>query len=215
MTLAVPLAAALILFVIVAMGGIVVLVTLVGTAAVTLLVPMLWLSSRRTSAAKLLAGWGIYVAFYLLASTGIGMLTVWFEHPRPLGQEVCADSGCFAVDKVDRRRAGPNSSVYTLFWHLASTDKELTKRFPGKGLELYLFDERGRKFPLDANTDQNPLDIAIPGGETVHQSLEFKVPLGVQALFLTAEYRAFTFQSLFPGAISLIPHRPAAMVRIQ
>lgn len=214
-TLAGILAAALVLFVMIAIGGIAVLGTIIGTAAVLLLTPVLWLRGRSKSAAKLLAGWGMYLAFYLLVSTGIAMVTLRFEHTRTVGQEVCADSGCFAVDKVDRRTLETNSAVYTLFWHLASTDKELTRRFPGKGLELYLFDEKGRKFPLAAKADQNPLDVIVPAGETVRKSLEFTVPSSAQALFLTAEYRAFTFQSLFPGAISLVPHRPAAMIRIQ
>jgi hypothetical protein len=131
-----------------------------------------------------------------------------------IGQEVCADSGCFAVDKVDVA-SGASETLYTLHWHLASNDKQLTKHFPGQGLELYMFDERGRKFSLPADANQNPLDVTLPAGETVRQSMTFRVPADAHELFLTAKYRPFTFQSLLPGELSLIPHRHGRMIRIR
>src|SRR5205814_6882436 len=115
-------------------GGIAVLATLFGTAVTLLSVPVLWLCGKRRGAGKLLAGWGIYLAFYLAVSTGIAVLGPHFEHPHAVGQEVCADSGCFAVDKVEKTIAGPETA-FTLFWHLSSSDKERTKHFPGNGLE--------------------------------------------------------------------------------
>lgn len=120
----------------------------------------------------------------------------------------------FAVDKVDIAAAAPESA-YTLHWHLSSNDKQLTKHFTGKGLELYLFDERGRKFVLPDNANPNPLDVTIPAGETVRQSMTFRVPADARQVFLTAKYRPFTFQSLLPGELSLVPHRPGGMIRIQ
>jgi len=78
-----------------------------------------------------------------------------------------------------------------------------------------MFDERGRKFVLRDNANQNPLDVTLPAGETVRQSMTFSVPADARQLFLTAQYRPFTFQSLFPGELSLVPHKPAAMIRIQ
>ena len=208
-------ATAVAIFIMIAVGGIAVLGTLLGTAAVVVSAPVLWLRGKPRSAGKLLAGWAVGLAGYVLISTGIGLVELRHEHPRAIGQEVCADSGCFGVDKVDRKIVGAENSVFTLFWHLASTDGEKTKRFPGRGLEIFLFDNNGRKFPLAANVDPNPLDVLVPGGGTVRQSLQFTVPSNTQALFLTAQYRPFTFQSLLPGAISLVPHRPPAMIRIQ
>jgi hypothetical protein len=208
------LGAALLVFFMLALGGIVELGTIIGSAAALVLTPVLLLRGKRRGAAKLLAVWGIYITAYLGISTGMVMLKLRFERTRGLGQEVCADSGCCGVDKVDRRSAGTND-VYTLFWHLASTDKEMTKRFPGRELEVYMFDEKGSKFHLAADADQNPLDITVPAGQIVRKSLEFTVPANIQKLFLTAEYRAFTFQSFFPGTISLLPHRPPAIIRIK
>jgi len=147
-------------------------------------------------------------------STGIVLIRSELARPAAVGQEVCADSGCFAVDNVERSAAAPEAS-YTLYWHLSSNDKQMTKRFPGKGLALYMFDERGRRFELPATTEQNPLDVTLPAGATVRESMTFNVPADAQQLFLTAQYRRFTFQSLLPGELSFLPRKPAAMIRIQ
>jgi hypothetical protein len=198
----------------VAVGGLVLLLTFVVSAVTLLSVPVLWLTGKRWRAGQLLAGWGVYLAIYLTIATGLTLAGAVHAHARTVGEEVCADSGCFAVDKVERAAAGPGTS-YTLYWHLSSNDKQLEKRFPGKGLELYMFDERGRKFALPDSTNLNPLDVTLPPGETVRQSMTFTVPADAHQLFLTAKYRQFTFQSLLPGELSLVPHRHAKMIQIQ
>jgi hypothetical protein len=90
----------------------------------------------------------------------------------------------------------------------------MTKHFPGKGLEFYLLDERGRKFALPVNANPDPLDVTIPAGETVRQAMTFQVPADARELYLTAKYRPFTYQSFLPGELSLVPHRPGKMIRI-
>jgi hypothetical protein len=105
--------------------------------------------------------------------------------------------------------------VHTLFWHLASTDRQLDKRFPGRFLDVYLFDERGRVFRLPADTNQNPLDVLIPAGQTVRNKATFHVPSDVQPVFMTAEYRPYSFPSLLPGELSLVkfPHAPVLQIQ--
>jgi hypothetical protein len=196
-------------------GGIALLATLFGTAVTVVSVPMLWLLGKRRRAGRLLAGWATYLVFYVVVSTVLAVAPMLRQaQERFVGDEVCADSGCFAVEKVDRTTAG-SESAYTLFWHLASTDAQMTKRFPGKGLELYLFDDRGRTFKLPDDANQNPLDVTVPAGETVHQSMTFRVPADARELFLTAKYRPYTFQSLLPGTLSLVPLPSARTIRIQ
>ena len=197
-----------------ALGGLVVLLSLVALAATLITLPVLLLTGKRRRAIQLLTAWGIYLAVYLTISTGITLAEAVREPSRAIGEEVCADSGCFAVDKVDVAAAAPGKS-YTLYWHLSSNDTQLAKHFPGKGLELYMFDERGRKFVLPNNANLNPLDVTLPPGETVRQSMTFTVPTDAHQLFLTAKYRPFTFQSLLPGELSLVPHKHAKMIRIQ
>jgi len=195
--------------------GLAMLLTLIGSGAALVSVPVLWLIGRGRVAATLLAGFGIFWGIYVVTSTGVALVKSRSEDaPLAVGQEVCADSGCFAVDKVDRANGGPVTEV-TLLWHISSTDKEITKRFPGKGLEIYMFDELGRKFALPSTVNSNPLDVTIPAGETVHQSLTFQVPTDAHHLFLTAKYRPYTFQSLFPGELSLVQHRHLRMIQIQ
>jgi hypothetical protein len=197
-----------------ALGPLVLLMSLAASLATLLTLVGLVLTGKRRRAVQLLAAWGIYLAIYLTISTGITMAGSRREPNLSIGQEVCADSGCFAVDKVDVS-APATETAYTLYWHLASNDKQMTKHFPGQGLELYLFDERGRKFALPADANQNPLDVTLPAGETVRQSMTFRVPADAHELFLSAKYRPFTFQSLLPGELSLVPHRPGRMIRIQ
>jgi hypothetical protein len=197
-----------------ALGGLLLLLSIVALAVTLVTLPVLWLTGRRRRVGQLLMGWGVYVAAYLAMATGITLAGAVREPNLTIGQEVCADSGCFAVDKVDVAAATPETS-YTLYWHLSSNDKQLTRHFPGKGLELYMFDERGRKFALPDNANPNPLDVTIPAGETVRQSMTFRVPADARQIFLTAKYRPFTFQSLLPGELSLVPHRHGRMIRIQ
>jgi len=202
------------LFFMFVLGGLVLLLSIAASAVTLLAVPALYLTGKHRRAVQLLTAWGIYLAIYLTIATGITMAGAGHEPNVSIGQEVCADSGCFAVDKVDVS-AGAADTSYTLYWHLSSNDKQLTKHFPGNGLELFLFDERGRKFELPVDADQNPLDVTVPASETVRQSMTFRVPADSHELFLTAKYRPFTFQSLLPGELSLIPHRHGKMIRIQ
>jgi hypothetical protein len=210
---AVGLLVGLLLFMFV-LGGLVLLLSLAASAGTLLAVPALYLTGKRRRAVQLLTAWGIYLAIYLAISTGITMAAAGHEPNLVIGQEICADSGCFAVDKVDVSAGVPETS-YTLYWHLSSNDKQMTKHFPGQGLELFMFDERGRKFALPDDANQNPLDVTLPAGETIRQSMTFRVPADTHELFLTAKYRPFTFQSLLPGELSLIPRRHGKMIRIQ
>jgi hypothetical protein len=198
------------------MGPIVLLLTIAAFGLTIISMPVLMLAGRRRRAGQLLLAWGIYLPVYLMIATGITMAGARHEPNLPIGKEVCADSGCFAVDKIDTSTSASSSSeaTYTIYWHLSSNDQQMTKHFPGRGLELYLFDERGRKFALPSNANPNPLDVVIPAGETVRQSVTFQVPADVRELFLTAKYRPFTFQSLLPGELSLVPHSPGKMIRI-
>src|SRR5438874_2014131 len=168
----------------IAVGGLVLLLSFAASAMTFVALPVLWLTGKRRRARQLLAAWAIYLAVYLTIATGITLAGAVHEPNRAIGEEVCADSGCFAVDKVDVA-AGESGSTFTLYWHLSSNDKELTKHFPGKGLELYMFDERGRKFALPDDANQNPLDVTLAAGETVRQSMTFDVPEDAHELFLT------------------------------
>ena len=181
------------------------LVSLAIPATTLIALPVLWLAGKRRRAGQLLGAWGI--GGPICDFDGI-MLVKMSRAPLAIGEEVCADSGCFAVDKVDRTAAAPEAS-YTLYWHLSSNDKELTKHFPGKGLELFMFDERGRKFALPDTANQNPLDVTLPAGETVRQSMTFSVPADARQLFLTAKYRPFTFRTCSRRTI-VVPHKPTA-----
>src|SRR5438105_3845454 len=77
--------------------GLAMLLTLIGSAAAFISAPVLWLSGKRRGAGKLLAGLAVCWVCYLAVSTGIAVWGPRFEHPLAVGQEVCADSGCFAV----------------------------------------------------------------------------------------------------------------------
>ena len=196
-------------------GGMILLLSLFGSGTALVAAAILWLGGKRRNAGKILAILGAYVSFYVAVSTAVSLIQrIPRENPRGLGQEVCADSGCFAVDKVEKTAAA-SETTYTLLWHLSSRDAEGDRRFPGKGLELYMFDERGRKFALSPADNQDPLDVTLHAGETLHQAITFHIPADARELFLTARYRPFTFQSFLPGDLSLLPRPNAKMIRIQ
>jgi len=207
-------AAAFGVFFIVAGGGVALLATLAGSFLTLIAVPVFWFRRRRRAAAMLLGGWGAYLILYVAVSTGMALMTRRSGDGLSLGQEFCADAGCFAVDKIEKSSFG-QETVYTVSWHLASTDKIAARRFPGKGLELFMFDDAGHKFALADDANPNPLDVMLPAGGTVRDSMTFRVPDTAQPLFLTAKYRPFTFQSLLPGELSLLPHAPVKLIRIQ
>ena len=197
------------------LGGIAVLLTLIGTVVIAVAAPILWFTKRRAAAYRMLAGWGAYLAFYVLISTMMSLFKLRAEpEPHSIGQQVCADAGCFTADAVKQVSIGPDKLI-TIPWRLVNNDKQAERRFPGKGLEVYLFDERERKFALESATGLDPLDVTMPPGEAVRGTLTFRVPADARKLFLSAEYRAFTFQSLFPGVLSLLPRRHPPMIVIQ
>jgi hypothetical protein len=72
---------------------------------------VLWLSGKRRRAGQLLTAWGIYLAVYLTISTGTMLVKMVRARPLAIGEEVCADSGCFAVD-ILRLLTSPRPSSY-------------------------------------------------------------------------------------------------------
>jgi len=195
-------------------GGLALLATLAGSFIALIAVPVFWFRGRRRAALIVLGGCGIYLALYVVVSTGMTVMRRNSGDGLSLGQEFCADSGCFAVDKIKKEDAG-DETAFTIFWHLSSTDKIEDRHFPGKGLELFMFDDTGKKFPLPNGANPNPLDVELPPGGTVREAVTFLIPGTSRPLFLTAKYRPFTFQSLLPGELSLIPHPPTKLIRIQ
>jgi hypothetical protein len=198
-------------------GGMILLLSLLGSVTSLVSAPILWLGGKHRTARNIVIVLVAYVGFYTAVSTGMSVIQrLPKEHPADIGREVCTDAGCFAVDNVHKAAAG-SEMIYTLSWHLSSRDTEGERRFPGKGLELYMFDDRGRKFPLStADTDnRDPLDVTLHAGETLHQAMMFHVPADARELYLSARYRPFTFQSLLPGDLSLLPRPDAKMIRIQ
>jgi hypothetical protein len=203
------------MFVIAFGGGMILLLTLLGSITSLVFAPILWLAGEHRAARNVLVVLGAYVGFYIAVSTGVSMIQrLPKEHPMDIGREICADAGCFAVDKVDKTAVG-SETIYELSWHLSSRDAEGERRFPGKGLELYMFDERGRKFALSTADNQDPLDVTLRAGETLHQTMMFNIPADARELYLTGRHRPFTFQSLLPGELSVLPRPHAKMIRIQ
>lgn len=118
-------------FFMVVVGGMAVLLSLAVSAVTLISLPVLWLTGKRRRAGQLLTRWGIYLAVYLTISTGIVLVRMGRERPHLVGEEVCADSGCFAVDKVDRAAAAPETS-YTLYRHLPVTIRNSQSISPGR-----------------------------------------------------------------------------------
>jgi hypothetical protein len=196
------------------LGGLALIVSVAVVLATLIALPILLLTGRSRSASKLAGALGIYVILYLAISTAMAWAPYFgSQHQRAVGDEVCADAGCFAVDKIDRT-AAQSGVMLTVSWHLVSNDAQNDRRFPGKGLELYVFDERGRTCRLPADANQDPLDVLMPKGETLRQSMTFNVPSDSRELYLAAKYRPYTFQSFLPGNLTLVSPPSPPMIRI-
>jgi hypothetical protein len=196
------------------LGGLALIASAAAVLAALIAIPVLFFMGNGRGASKVAGALGVYVILYLSISTAMAWAPYFGAHQqRAIGEEVCADAGCFAVDKVDLA-AAPSGLTCTLSWHLTSNDKDQERRFPGKGLELYLFDERGRTFKLPATANQDPLDVLMPKSETLHQSTTFSVASDSRQLFLAAKYRPYTFQSLLPGNLTLVSPPSPPMIRI-
>jgi len=199
---------------IVFLGGPALIVSATVVLATLVALPVLLFAGRSRLAFKLAGSLGIYVILYLAVSTAMAWAPYFGnQRQRALGDEVCADAGCFTVDAVDRT-AVQSAVMITLRWHLVGNDPHNDRRFPGKGLELYLFDERGRTFRLAADANKDPLDVSMPKRETLRQSMTFKVPSDSRQLYLAAKYRPYTFQSFLPGHLTLVSPPSPPMVRI-
>ena len=162
--------------------------------ATVISVPVLAISSRRSAAIKLSALWVVYLIFYLVVSTGMAWFPYYFKTPTHLavGQEICADSGCFAVDKVEKTDGG-SEATYTLFWHLASNDRQQAKHFPGKGLEFYMVDERGRTFKLPPSANQDPAGRDVAGRGDGPPDHDFQYSVGRSQTFPDREIPSLHF----------------------
>jgi hypothetical protein len=200
---------------IVFLGGLALIASAAGVLVALVALLVLLFTGKGRNASQVAAVLGIYVFFYLSISTAMAWAPYFGSHQQHVvGEEVCADAGCFAVDKVDLA-AVQSGMTYTLSWHLTSNDQQEERRFPGKGLELYMFDERGRMFRLPASANQDPLDVVKPKGETIRRSMTFNVPSDSRELYLAAKYRPFTFQSFLPGNLTLVSPPSPPMIRIR
>ena len=97
----------LLMFFMFAMGPIVLLLSIGALGLTIVSLPVLMVMGRSHRAGQLLAAWGIYLPAYLLIATGITMAGARHEPNLPIGKELCADAGCFEVEKIVAAAASP------------------------------------------------------------------------------------------------------------
>jgi hypothetical protein len=101
-----------------------------------------------------------------------------------VGDGYCYDLWCVGVQKVDVVPQGQNV-VYKAQVRLFSDANSV--KTSARGASVYLVDEQGRRFPLVADANKNPLDVTLSPGETVNTEFTFVAAADARQLFLTRD----------------------------
>jgi hypothetical protein len=80
-----------------------------------------------------------------------------------------------------------------------------------QGASVYLFDERGRRFPLIADPSVIPFDVTLDPREVVRTSLTFITPPDVRQLFLSGDGRRPFWTKLYFASDWSLWQKPALL----
>lgn len=132
-----------------------------------------------------------WLGIFLGAYFGILILVSLFSPRRVLnlGDKQCWDDMCIAVTEVQKQpKAAVNS--YLITFSLSSRARRRAQR--ELGLNVYLLDERGRRFDPLLNDDSVPFDVLLQPQETISATRTFEVPTDAQNL-VVGVYHAGSF----------------------
>jgi hypothetical protein len=160
-------------------GGILPFLVLLGTFVLFVASSAFFVTGQFRRGTKLLGVTAGVIAAYVLMVGVVSLL-------RPqtivnLGDSYCSDLWCIGIDRVDATRGG-NETTYKLDVRIFSDANSV--KTSAQGASLYLFDERGRRFPLVADPSVIPFDITLNPREVVRTSLTFVTASDARQLFL-------------------------------
>ncbi|MGE0886803.1 MAG: hypothetical protein AB7P14_25060 [Blastocatellales bacterium] len=124
-----------------------------------------------------------WLAIFLGVYFGILILVSLFSPRRVLniGDKQCWDDLCIAVTKV---RQVPKTSVNSclITFELSSRARRRAQR--ELGLNVYLLDERGRRFDPLPNKDDVPFDVLLQPQAIISATRSFEIPADARNLVL-------------------------------
>ena len=148
-----------------------------GSAATLIAALVCALSKKLRAAGRIMIGWGIAVAAYLLVVLAVSALA-----PRRvlnLGDQQCSDDWCIAVESA-QREVMPDHAVYRVTLRLSSRALRVAQR--ETGLSVYLLDGGGRRYDALPRVNDVPLDVQLAPGESANAVRVFHVDPTAQDL---------------------------------
>lgn len=180
-------------------------------ATIFALVLAVWaaLRGRRARAGALLRRIGIFVALYL----GVVILVSLLSPRRvvQVGEDQCWDDWCLTITNVQRTPI-ENGSRYVVTIRLFSRARRAAQR--GRGTQVYLMDDRGRRYDPIPEPDAIPFDILLQPQEAVRTTRVFELPSDAADPVLVASHgEGFPGWFIIGDSASLFHQRP--VVRLE
>src|SRR5215470_15619479 len=106
----------------------------------------------------------------------VAMATLSLTTPQTVvnvGDSYCEDIVCIGIDTVKAAPRGQDV-VYTIGAHIFSDANRV--KVSAKGVHLYLFDEKNRRFPLVQDPTVTPFDVSLDPGQKVQTDFTCVAP---------------------------------------
>ena len=149
------------------------------------------LRGRFSQAVKLLALYGVCLAFYLGVIVVVSLASP--QRILALGENRCFDDWCIAVDDAARSES-LTEAVYTVTVRLSNRAKRVSQR--ENGVVVYMMDEKGRQFEAAADPSAAPFNLLLQPGQFVTTTRTFQVSGASGQLELVVGHDGL---SSFPG----------------
>jgi len=161
---------------------------------------------RRARAVALLRNLGIFVAVYFSIVILVSLLS-----PRRVlhvGDVQCWDDWCIAV--ADAQRQPTDAGVaYGVTFLVSSRARGRPQR--ERGVQVYLMDDRGRRYdPLPDQADQ-PFDVLLQPSETMQITRTFALPAEVHAPVLVVSHGGHFPACCIIGDSESLFHKPTVV----
>ena len=180
------------------------------TVATLLTAAVLAIRGRGARAARILLVYAICLGVYMSIVFVVGLAT-----PRRvvnLAEDRCFDDWCIAVDKADRTPT-PAGISYIVTLRLSSRARRVSQR--ERGLQVYLTDDRGRRFDPSPDPAATPLDVLLEPGQAVETRRSFSVPSDAREIgVVVAHEGSYCFPGCFIIGDDASPLHKRAIVRL-
>jgi hypothetical protein len=174
------------------------------------LVTLLAAAIRGRRATGILRIWAICFVIYMAIVFAVALATP--QRVYAIGEDRCFDDWCIAVEAADRAPA-PRGILYTVTLRVSSRARRVTQR--EKGANVYLTDDRGRRFDAAPDPSATPLDVQLEPGQAARAKHTFLVPPDARDLGLAFFHEgSYCFPGCFVIGEDSNPLHKRAIVRL-